>query len=702
MTENTYKSNSYGNDDIEQLEGENRIRTRPESMLGSSGIDGARHGLTEIVGNAVDEHSSGYGDKIDITYYEDHSVSVRDYGRGVPIGWNEKVEKWNWFLIFAELYSGGKYKDYQDILLDIDKKGAWENFNPHDLNYFFSIGLNGLGAASTQYTSSFFVVHSYRNGVCSTMKFEHGRPVSELTEEETTEPNGTFIHWKPDSQVFSEVNMGSQFLEDISNTVAYVSGVSVHLVDHIKGSDRLIPAGSIKDMLKAKYNLDHTPRWHTKQLHHGHTEIKERDCIYVLEDEIVFDIVPSGGEITAHHNGVLMRGTDVRNSHHIGIYYALETFFKRVSKDYEVRIKVSDYIDRFAFVVNGYSNVASYRGQTKDFVDDLFISSSIAQDVQNIIEMEYDKSNEHLIKLIEEIIEEIEVKKQLEEQRKIVKQAVQKSNSKKSNSRRNIKKFDPSRDYINNKVSGTQLFIVEGDSAQTSAKSGRNSTTQSVYPIRGKIINAEKNSVVDVLNNSEVSDLIQIIGGGIELPEADQYFNIDSVKFEDIVILTDADKDGYQIRSLLMVFFNKFMPQIIEEGRLFIAESPIIELDYGNRDFKYAYNLDEYSKIMEEYGKPVHSTRFKGLAGLSPRVLSDTTLNINKTKRKNLIPICFDTKDPLLYSMIDALLGKDVAKQRKNIITNYLGSDVASMFEENEELFNELADIDDELDTLDV
>lgn len=692
---------SYDDSDIVALNKEERIRIRPESMLGSSGIEGARHGLTEIIGNAVDEHSSGFGDQIDITYHEDHSVTVRDYGRGVPLGWNEKEQQWNWFNIFAELYAGGKYKDYQKELQKVDKENTWDTFNPHSLNYFFSIGLNGLGAASTQYTSEFFEVSSYRDGIESKMSFKHGVPVTELTKSETDQPNGTKIHWKPDDEVFSEVNIGSKFILDISNTIAYVSGISVHLIDAHTNTDKFIPGGSITDMLRKEFNLKGTPLGYYNLIHHGHTIIKNKDYIYVLKSEAVFDIVDHGAKIIAHHNGILMSEDSGRNAHHKGVYLALEQFFKRINKERGIRIKQTDYIHRFSFILNGYSNVASYRGQTKDFVDDFFISESVKQDTLRAIDEEYDKGNPKLTNLIDEIISELEIKKQLEEQKKMLTQVAQRTKKHTTNTRRKIVKFIPSRNYVNKKVAGTQLVISEGDSATDQAKLARNPDTQSVYPIRGKIINALKNSEEDVLANNEVSDLIQIIGGGVSIPAIEQEFDLDKIKFEEIVILTDADKDGYQIRALLMVFFFKFMPGLIESGRLVIAETPILEMIYADGS-KFAYNESDYVDFQEQYGQPKHMKRFKGLGSLGAEVLSKTTLDVNETKRKNLITVKFDITNPMFVSMIDALLGKDVTHMRRNIIINYLGKDVADMFEENENLFDELDEVDSGLEILDV
>lgn len=694
---------AYDDNSIDQLDGANRIRTRPSSVLGSDGIDGARHGVIEIIGNAVDEHSTGYGDKIDIKYLKDNSVVVRDYGRGVPIGWNEKKKKWNWFLIFGELYAGGKYDDNQDKLKEIEQNNSWNSFDPHSINYLFSIGLNGLGAASTQYTAEYFDVTSYRDGEASTMRFKRGNPVQkELTVEPTDEPDGTLIHWKPDDTVFTDVDLGSNFMYQMAQSTSYVSEMEVHYVDEFKGIDEVIPAGDIQDYLLNDFEVQEEDLFRSSGIKHGKILVSKKEFIYILKYDLDMAIVPGNGETIAFHNAVRMQGREDKSAHHVAVQHALDSFFKNVSKDRGVRIRPSDYDKRFAVVINSYSNYASYANQTKDLVDDAFIESGIESAIKQMLSLEYDKHNKNLLGLIDSLVEEINIRAEVEEQRKLNRQAKRevKKATKKS---MHLDNFSSSRLYRKHKVAGNQLLIVEGNSASGATRAGRNADTQAIIPIRGKILNVLKASMEKILANKEVMNIIGLVGGGMDLGE-EQQFDISKMRFEEVLILTDADEDGYQIRALVMLIFLRFMPEVIKQGRLFICNTPLFEMHY-RKEIRYALNKKEQSEIISELGEPQRTNRFKGLGQVDAEVLHKTTLDFEQTKRRNLVPIKFDTDNPELYSIIDTILGTDEAKQRKNLILKTMGPQIAEVMSINEEKYREIQkeqDLKDDLDIVDV
>ena len=320
----------YDDSSIDQLKGAIRIRKRPASMLGSSGLAGARHGFTEIYGNALDEHSAGYGNRLDVKYYSDGSVSLRDYGRGVPLGWNNKdsVKNWNWHVIYNELYGGGKYETNQE---ELKKVTDWSNFDPTAYNYLFSVGLNGLGAASTQYTSEFFEVRSYRDGKCTSRSFERGIPLVDgkpfdmfsATQEEieaipeeihdTDEPNGTFIHWKPDDTVFDDVNIGGDWLLETCRDVAGVAGIELHFENEVTGEDLVIEAGTLNDIV-----IDHAGNSlisdedgnpyiiETNNFGHGRTKDEGEDFAWVCTCDIAFGLTKSEVPHSCYHNSVKM------------------------------------------------------------------------------------------------------------------------------------------------------------------------------------------------------------------------------------------------------------------------------------------------------------------------------------------------------------------------------------------------------------
>lgn len=664
---------AYDNNSIDQLEGAERVRTRPAAVLGSDGLAGAQHGVTEIIGNVADEKTAGYGSEVDVFFHKDRSITIRDYGRGVPMGWNEAKQNWNWHLIYEEMYAGGKYATYQDDLKALDAKNGWRNFNPQDYNYLFSIGLNGLGAASTQMSSEFFDVTSYRDGEASTMKFKAGYPVlDELLVEPTTEPNGTYIHWKPDSEVFTDVNIPSEFIYKIALSAAYASGLTVNYKDELEGKEETIEAGNIETLINSKYpDLADGSNIITKEgLNHGHTREKGGDAIYIFKYEIALAFVDKGGQTYAFHNAIQMQGDPERSAHHRAINETLAAFFKKQMRDNGVKYNSTDeFMNRIVIGINSYSNIASYANQTKDLVDNDFIRAGLSDALRDMLEIEMSKGNQAIQSIIYDMVEEANMREQLAEQRKQLR-AVKKI----SKNPVKTEKFAASEAYRKHQINGSQLFIVEGDSAAGSTKSARNAKFQAVFPIRGKLINAAKAPIEKLLNNAEVQAIVKIIGGGITLPGTEQRFNIDKCRFERITFLTDADEDGYQIRVLLFLLFYKLMPELIDEGRLYIAESPLYILKYPNGIDKYAKNKAERKELEAKYGLPTTVQRNKGLGEVDATDLAKTTVNPKYTNYENEVQIKFDTTDETVFSVVDTLYGKDAGHNRKSAILALLGA----------------------------
>lgn len=696
----------YDDSSIDSLEGAERVRVRPAAVLGSDGIAGARHGVTEIVGNAIDEATAGFGDKLDIVYYKDGGISVRDYGRGVPMGYNKKKKAMNWYLIFNEMYAGGKYKDYQD---ELKKIVDWSTFNPKDYNYLFSIGLNGLGAASTQYTSEYFEVRSHRDGVVTKMNFRHGYPILELEDgelwatpknleeymethpdfnlklyeaktESTDEPNGTFIKWKPDIEVFSDVDLKLDWIKDKCETVAHIGGMSINLFVEETGKTIEYKRGTIQDLLITKnksklVNKDNPTLYYSDALTHG---VTDKDKVYVCQAEVSLVRTESGGKRVCFHNGVKMKS----GAQYDGIAYALSDFFYKVGNDRGIRILESDYDGKFGIVVNSYSNFASYKGQTKEEVDDNFILITIKDMIYDLIRLEYHKGNGDIKELVDAVINEAEMRIALQQQAKALREM-----SKATKTRKLPEKFLPSVNFSNHKYDNSELWIVEGDSAKSSVKDARNSEFQAVYAIRGKMTNALKASLETILETNEIRDIFTLLRTGMELEGVDEeVFDLSKSRFNKIIIATDADEDGYQIRVLVFCAFWKLAPKIIENGMLYIAESPKFCLTLNDGSRVYAVRDEEKEELVKKYqGRISRVERYKGLGQVNNNVLSETTMN-PKTRRMTQIKL--NTADYELNSIIETIFGKDPFKKRKETLLQILGSDVVEMFNDNAELLN--------------
>lgn len=705
---------TYDDSSIDLLIGANRVRKRPASMFGSDGLDGARHGVYEIAGNALDEKSAGYGDHLAVVYYKDGSVSIRDYGRGVPMGWNDKpqVQNWNWHVIYNELYGGGKYGDSQEELLAITD---WSRFNPLDYNYLLSVGLNGLGAASTQYTSEFFHVKSYINGVCKSRSFRNGVPLVNgepfdmfsATKEEirvipeeicdTDEPNGTFIHWKPDSTVFSNIDIGSSWLQDLFCDIANVAGITVDFYDEASDTHTEYKAGTLADLVKLRgakklvCGDDGNPHiFSTSTFDHGVININSSrenpmgtSFCWLCSCDISFGLTKDEVKDACYHNSIKM----LSGVQYEAVNDAIRAFMVEHGKRAGVSIKNRDFDRAFCVMVSTYSNYASFRNQTKDSVDDYFIYKVVYDCLFNKLNIEYGKNNKAIKGVVDRVIEEARVR--------LATQAMQ-DMARKVNKLKREKapsKFASCDCYENKEYSLVEYWITEGDSAAGAVKNARDSRFQCVMPIRGKGLNVAKASMERILANKEIREIFAILGTGFDINvKGEKFFNIDDLKVGMIIIATDADEDGYQIRVLLFLMFYYLAPELLRRGLVYIAETPRFHILLTNGESLYALNDVERDKLMEEYsGRISRITRFKGLGEVDADILRFTTVHPDT---RHLVQLTVDFSNQVECDLIDALFGKDKYGQRKMILATVLGSDVTDMLEDNALMIGEIEDSD--------
>lgn len=762
-------ANQYNDSSIDQLVGAERIRRRPASMLGDNGLDGARHGFTEIYGNALDEASSGFGNQLDVVYYENGAMSIRDYGRGVPLGWNEDKNNYNWHIIYNELYGGGKYDNGQWYLRSLDTWSDWKDTDvellksiqsnygvdlseiPEDgvertiedlrvkhengkfylkvnnaswgmatweflnkrLNYLASVGLNGLGAASTQYTSEFFTVKSYRNGVCTEMNFRRGIPV--INDEEvnvftqnvnmkelepktydTDEPDGTFIYWKPDSEVFTNVDIGSDWLFETCKDIAHVAGIKLNFEDKVSGKTEVIEAGNLQTLLSSKYNNilqidDNTEEpivFETNKFSHGNIRVEGKPYVWVCKADITIGIVSKECDNYCYHNSVKMKS----GAQYDGIYYALSQFFSEISSAKGVKITEDDYKEYFGVCVSSYSNYASFRNQTKDAVQDVFISDLVRDAIYEKLKMEYGKGNKALMGVIDSVIESANTRIAEKALRKIANEA------KKVTRLKEPEKFVTCKAYEKKQYDVTELWITEGDSAKGSVKSARDKDFQAIFPIRGKGLNVLKASIDKILANVEIKNLFALLGTGFDINLKDHNpFDITKLKFDKIIFATDADEDGYQIRVLLFLIFYKLAPKLLQEGHVYIAETPRFEVIMTDGTAEYALDDRGRDEILSaNAGRVKKVNRFKGLGEVDADVLRKTTV---APESRNLIRLSCDFQNETEREFIDALFGADKFKQRKAILTSVLGGNVADMMDENALLIEQIENSDIEEET---
>lgn len=638
----------YNDNSITSLKGAERVRQRPGVMFGSDDIRGAFHTLTEILGNSLDESRAGYGKQVTVTYHIDGSISVLDTGRGVPMGWNEKEGRYNWDLIFNELYAGGKYDDQNE-------------------DYKFSIGLNGLGSAATQYTSAYMDVVSYRSDVISKKSFLKGEPTADelVVEPNTTGKTGTYIRWLVDTDVFPDTKFTPIMFKNLLESQAHLNSINITFIDEHTGEEVTYEGKGITEYLKSKLG-DSVLDIITKEAEaEGHSKGKK----FRAKAEVVLAITDDtkSQQLHFHNTGAMKTGV-----HMDAFDSAVTNFFKNISKQNNVKITPYDYNGYLSVLSSTFSNITSFANQTKEGVSNSFIFDIVYKTVTDMLEEAVAMKKDSITTLIDNVLVAALARKkakEIEAQERLVNKVT-------STRRAKAEKFT---DCNSNNPAEKELFIVEGDSAKGACKAARDSKFQALLPVKGKPINALKASIEDLLNNQEIQDIINTIGTGVDI-EGAELFELSRSQFHKIIITTDADVDGNQIRVLLYTIFYRLMPELLRAGMVFVAETPLFEIE-TSRQTLFAYTVEEKNELIDNLanGEVVKKiSRSKGLGENDPDMLWHTTMN---PETRRLVPLTIDVRDKAVRDVTNMLFGVDPGKERKgfvfSLLEEKLGKDVA-------------------------
>lgn len=656
--------NSYDIDSLKKLKGAEPIRKRPASMLGSGGLDGAKHTFWEIVGNALDEISSGYGDQIEVKYYpEDGSISVRDFGRGVPLTWSEKEQDWGWSMVYNTLYAGGKMDDPKTVLIGFDD---WNNFKFSDYSYLASIGLNGVGAACSQFTSEYFDVVSYRDGKEYSMHFEKGYPAwEELHVSEQSQPNGTFVKWKPDSEVFTDVNITFAWLKTVCEDMSYVSGVDVILSDGKK--EILYPASNIKKRLEERTGSYVAE---SSFLHHEDLTDSDNNVVGVLVCEANVVMSEKGAGVRFFNNQVKVVG----GVHEDYSRHAIVEFYKAKGKEAGVKLLDGDILGQYSMIITTLANEKSYRGQTKDSIDNEYIGEAIFYAIDRLLNNSWLKEEAWCKKILDRAITAATIREAAKAAEAQIKEA-----NKKINKPTMPSKFVSCEAMLEGRYSEVELFIVEGDSAKGSTLAARDSRFQSILPIRGKSLNTAKASVERTLNNKEAVEIMNVIGAGMTVEEEGySLFNMNNLKVGKVIIMTDADEDGKHIQTLQITFIYKYMRPLLDAGLVYLANPP----KYHSNGVYY-YTEDEFQKAREEGKVGKNFDRYKGLGQMNAQVLWDTTMN---PETRKLTQVKIEEGDFEFESAIEVMSGADVSVRKQFVLDALM--DGYENYEDSVEILN--------------
>ena len=645
----------YDDQSIKSLKGADRVRKRPAVIFGSDDLIGCQHSFIEILANSVDEAREGYGDKIIVKKYRDLSIEVEDFGRGVPLGYNEKEKRWNWELVFCELYAGGKYDN-----------------NDGNSAYEFSLGLNGLGATATQYSSEFMEVRSYNGKTLSEIHFKAGNVKGELQVTDIQpgmKKRGSIIRWRPDLKVFKEIDIPVEFLASTLRRQAFVNaGIKFILeVENEKGK-----------FDKTEYYYEHGVADYIAEITDGismtqpvlwsfETQGRDREDLpeYKVRAEITFCFAKTGVTEYYHNSSFLEYGgapdKAVKNAFTAVIDKYIKTHNKKAKN--ESKITFADIADNLAVIVNSASTQTSYENQTKKAITNAFIQKALTEFIKTNLEI-YLTENASSANII---ANQVMVNKKARESAEKTKIDIKKKLTGTMDVSNRVEKFVPCR---SKDPSIREVYIVEGDSAMSSCKLGRNAEFQAIIPVRGKTLNCMKSGYDKIFASDIIVDLLKVIGCGVEVKTGKKSdlatFNYDLLKWNKIIICTDADEDGFQIRTLLLTMFYRLLPTLIEKGKIYIAESPLFEITSGGETY-FAYSEFEKTEILNKLGNKKYTLqRSKGLGENEPDMMWRTTM-CPQTRR--LIAVT-PTDAEATAKMFDVLLG-DALAERKKFITDY-------------------------------
>lgn len=642
------KQQEYGNDSIRQLKGADRVRKRPAVIFGSDGVEGCAHSIFEIISNSIDEARDGHGNRINVTLFPDHVVEVEDFGRGIPVDYNKAEERWNWDLVFCELYAGGKYAEGSG-------------------NYDFSLGLNGLGLCATQYASEWMTADIYRDGFHYHLDFKKGGNVGGLQKEPFKgKRTGSVIRWKPDTEVFTDIAVPAESFKDMLRRQAVVNdGVTLVFTDK---------SGS--DAEKFEYLYEHgitdyanelvgdkalTPVHFCSGAAAGRDRADQPD--YQVKMNVAFAFSNTVQCLEYYHNSSwLEHGGSPDRAVRTAFVSQINAWLKNkgLYKKNESAITFADVQDCLVLVSSSFSTRTSYENQTKKAITNKFIQEAMTEFFRAQLEIYFIEHKAEADRVMEQVL----INKRSRETAEKARLNIKKKLTGNVDLANRVQKFV---DCRSKDVSRREIYIVEGDSALGACKLSRDAEFQGIMPVRGKILNCLKADYARIFKSDVITDLMRVLGCGVEVQSKQakdlSAFNLENLRWNKVIICTDADVDGFQIRTLILTMLYRLAPTLIRDGYVYIAESPLYEIVSKGKTY-FAYSDREKAAIVDSLGgAKADINRSKGLGENDPEMMWLTTMNPDTRKLIRVMPEDVERT----AQVFDLLLGDNLAGRKAHI-----------------------------------
>ena len=653
------RKSTYDNESISSLKGADRVRKRPGVIFGSDGLEGCEHAVFEILSNAIDEARGGHGKLITVTRFADRSIQVEDQGRGCPVDWNEKEGRYNWELVFCELYAGGKYD------------------NENSENYEFSLGLNGLGSCATQYASRYMDVTVWRDGKEYRLHFERGEIVGKLEVSDQTgnkKRTGTTIRWLPDLDVFTDIDIPADYYRDVMKRQAVVNaGVTFRLKNETSAgkfeTEEFVYEHGIEDYIRELAGLDALTEpvfWEAER--------KGRDRADKPEYKVKLSVALCFSNKTAlceyyHNSSFLEHGGSPEKATRSAMVSAIDKYLRDNNKyaKGEAKITFPDVQDCLILVSSSFSTQTSYENQTKKAITNKFIQEAMTEFLRSRMEIYFIENRE----AAEKIAAQVRINNRSRETAERTRINQKKKLTEKIDIANRVQKFV---DCRTKDVERREIYIVEGDSALGACKQSRDAEFQGLMPVRGKILNCLKADYPRIFKSDVITDLMKVLGCGVEVSgkavkELNQ-FDLNNLRWSKVVICTDGDVDGFQIRTLILTMLYRLCPTLIREGYVYIAETPLFEITCKEKSGEktwFAYSEKEKADILKKLeGKKVNVQRSKGLGENDPEMMWMTTMSPETRRLIRVLPE--DAEETA--RVFDLLLGDNLAGRKDYIAEN--------------------------------